>query len=72
MYTILTVDTSLVENSFPSNYGLNSFSTIIKIENNLSTTNYFFQLVITRLDKYKLSLKLQSMIMATCQHHANN
>jgi len=65
------MDTSLVENPLLSKCGFNLFSTIITIENNLSTTSYFFQLVTIGPDKSKLSLKLQSMIRATCQHHAN-
>jgi hypothetical protein len=49
-----------------SDYKFNSTSITIIVEKDLSTTNYFLQLVTTWVNEYKLNLKLQLTIVAMC------
>ncbi len=52
-----------------------TFSTSVQLQTKLKTThiiaNYFLQLLTNNVDKYKLRMKLQSKVYATCQHHNN-
>jgi hypothetical protein len=49
-----------------SNYKFNLASIKFIVENDLSTTNYFLQLVTIWVNEYKSNLKLQLTIVAMC------
>jgi hypothetical protein len=52
------------------------FSTTVQLQTKLKTTHIvaiqFLQLLTNNVEKYKLRMKLQSKVYATCQHHNNN
>ncbi len=77
--TFQLVCTTLVENPPFCNYIFNYYSTTNIVENYKNSCKLFFaigkcfsQLQISKVDKYKLKVSLQSKVYATCQHHNNS
>jgi hypothetical protein len=62
---------SHITNRKPPLFRLHFQLTII-VENDLFDYNLFFQLLTTRVKKYKLKMKLQLKVTTTCQHHNNS